>query len=71
VSVYIPTTPVPSSGFLVIVPTKDITPMDMSVEEAMKIVISGGILSKEIFGPSFQSAEKPAAPERVTADEVT
>jgi uncharacterized membrane protein len=42
-SVYIPTTPIPSSGFLVIVSASEVTQTDMSVEEAMRVVISGGI----------------------------
>ena len=48
-AVYIPTTPIPSSGFLVIVPASEVTPTDLSVEDAMKVVISGGILSKQVF----------------------
>ena len=48
-SVYIPTTPIPSSGFLVIVPAAEVTLTDMSVDEAMRIVISGGILSAKVF----------------------
>ena len=48
-AVYIPTTPIPSSGFLVIVPAKDVTPTEMSVDEAMKVVISGGILAGQEF----------------------
>ena len=48
-SVYIPTTPIPSSGFLVIVPSSEVTPTDMSVEDAMKVVISGGVLAAEVF----------------------
>jgi uncharacterized membrane protein len=48
-AVYIPTTPIPSSGFLVFVPAKDVTPMDMSVDDAMKVVISGGILADQEF----------------------
>jgi uncharacterized membrane protein len=51
VFVYIPTTPVPSSGFLVVVGIKDVTPLDMSVDDAMKIIISGGILAGELFTP--------------------
>ena len=43
--VYIPTTPVPSSGFLVLVGHEDVTPVDMSVDDAVKIIISGGILA--------------------------
>lgn len=51
VFVYVPTTPVPSSGFLVVVAVKDVTPLDMSVDDAMKIIISGGILAGELFTP--------------------
>ena len=48
-SVYIPTTPIPSSGFLVIVPTSDVTRTDMSVEDAMRVVMSGGIRLDAVF----------------------
>jgi uncharacterized membrane protein len=48
-SVYIPTTPIPSSGFLVIAPASEVTITDLSVEEAMRIVISGGILSSRVL----------------------
>ena len=40
-SVYVPTTPIPSSGFLVIVPASQVERLDMSVEEAMSVVVSG------------------------------
>lgn len=48
-SVFVPTTPIPSSGFLVIVPTSQVTHLDMSVEEAMAVVVSGGILAERMF----------------------
>ena len=48
-TVFIPTTPIPSSGYLVITPANEITPTDMTVEEAMKMIISGGILSADVF----------------------
>ena len=48
-SVYVPTTPVPSSGYLVIVPFKEVTSTDIPVEEAMRMIISGGILAGDIF----------------------
>ncbi len=67
VFVYIPTTPVPSSGFLVVVGVKDVTPLDMSVDDAMKIIISGGILASELFTPPksadwTKSSSAPDAP---------
>ena len=48
-AVYIPTTPIPSSGFLVMVKPEDVTPTEMSVEDAMKVVISGGLLAEREF----------------------
>ena len=41
-SVFLPTTPNPTSGFLLMVPEKDITRLAMTVEEGLKMVISGG-----------------------------
>ena len=48
-AVFVPTTPIPSSGYLVIVPASQVERLDMSVEEAMSIVVSGGILSERMF----------------------
>ena len=48
-SVYIPTTPIPSSGFMVIIPASEVTRTDMSVEDAMRVVISGGIRLDTVF----------------------
>lgn len=43
-SIFIPTTPNPTSGMFVMVPIKDIVPLDLSVEVAIKMIVSGGIL---------------------------
>jgi uncharacterized membrane protein len=43
-SIFIPTTPNPTSGFLIYLPEEDITETDMDIEEGMKLIISGGIL---------------------------
>ena len=48
-AVYIPTTPIPSSGFLVFVPDSEVTRTDLGVDEAMRIVVSGGVLSSQVF----------------------
>ncbi len=45
VNVFLPTTPNPTSGFLLFVPRKDCISLDMTVEEGVKLVISGGIVS--------------------------
>lgn len=42
VNVFVPTTPNPTSGFLLMVPVNDIQVLDMSVGDAMKVIISGG-----------------------------
>ena len=44
VNVFIPTTPNPTSGFLIFVPKKDVIEMDMSVEDAIKFIVSGGLV---------------------------
>ena len=41
--VFIPTTPNPTSGTLVLVPEEDMIVLDMCVEDAVKLVVSGGI----------------------------
>ena len=48
-TIYIPTTPVPSSGYLAIVPASQVTPTNITVDEAMRIIISGGILAGDII----------------------
>lgn len=48
-SIYVPTTPVPSSGYLVVVPVGQVIPTDISVDEAMRMIVSGGILAGDIF----------------------
>ena len=55
VSVFIPTTPNPTSGFLIYLPGDEIMDTNLTVEEAIKLVISGGILVPE--GIDFQVAE--------------
>lgn len=46
-SVFLPTTPNPTSGYLLFVPTKDVQILDMSVEEGAKLVISAGLVVPE------------------------
>ncbi len=45
VNVFLPTTPNPTSGFLLFVPRRDVVVLNMTVEEGIKMVISGGIVS--------------------------
>ena len=55
VSVFIPTTPNPTSGFLIYLSKDDIMDTNLAVEEAIKLIISGGILVPD--GMDFQVAE--------------
>ncbi|MDL1971467.1 MAG: DUF502 domain-containing protein [Candidatus Desulfofervidaceae bacterium] len=48
VNVFVPTTPNPTSGFYLLVPEEELIPLDMSVEDAFKLFISGGIVTPEI-----------------------
>lgn len=53
VNVFIPTTPNPTSGFLLFCPKKDLIYLDMGVEDAVKLVVSGGIVT-----PDMKAAKK-------------
>ena len=44
VNVFVPTTPNPTSGFLLMIPKKKVTELDMSVADGMKLIISGGVV---------------------------
>ena len=43
--IFVPTTPNPTSGYMLYIPQKDTQETDMSIEEGLKIIISGGILA--------------------------
>ncbi len=47
INLYVPTTPNPTSGYYLIVPEAEVIPLDMSVEDSFKLLISGGIISPE------------------------
>ncbi len=59
VNIFLPTTPNPTSGFLLFVPKKDLIPLNMSVEQAVKMVISGGIVTP----PDTRSVEERQTPQ--------
>jgi uncharacterized membrane protein len=62
ISVFLPTTPNPTSGFLLYVPREDVIELDMSVEEAAKLVISGGLVAPPRKGRRAVPAGVAAAP---------
>jgi uncharacterized membrane protein len=45
VSVYVPTTPNPTSGFFLMMPRSDVIELDMSVDDALKYIISMGVVA--------------------------
>ncbi|MFO1415609.1 MAG: DUF502 domain-containing protein [Burkholderiales bacterium] len=59
VSVYVPTTPNPTSGYFVIVPRSRVRDLDMTVDEALKYVISMGVVAPRSSGTAVRP---PAAP---------
>jgi uncharacterized membrane protein len=61
VSVYVPTTPNPTSGFFLIMARTDVVPLDMSVDEALKYVISMGVVAPA-HGADAASLPLPVAP---------
>ncbi len=65
VNVFVPTTPNPTSGFFIMIPAEDVTELDMSVEEGLKLIMSLGVV-----GPAEKAqllsgealAKKPSKP---------
>jgi uncharacterized membrane protein len=62
VAVFLPTTPNPTSGFLLFVKRSELTILDMSLEDAAKLVISGGLVTPDYVPPAPRSV-KPNPPE--------
>lgn len=50
INVFIPTTPNPTSGWYAIVPQRELIDVDITIEDAFKVLISGGIVSPEMPG---------------------
>lgn len=47
VTAFVPTTPNPTSGFIMLIPREDVIPLDMSVEHAMRMIISLGVVTPD------------------------
>ncbi len=58
INLFIPTTPNPTSGFYMMVPENEVVRLDMSVEEAFKLIMSGGMVTPSY--PRAVQTEKPA-----------
>lgn len=58
VTVFMPTTPNPTSGFLLFLPRSDVIELDMTVEDAAKLVISAGL----VYPPEPEHEDEPVLP---------
>jgi uncharacterized membrane protein len=57
VAVYVPTTPNPTSGFFLMLPRAEVIELDMSVDEALKYVVSMGVVAPGDRGPAPVSGQ--------------
>ncbi len=69
VSVYVPTTPNPTSGFFLMVPRGDVVELEMSVDAALKYIISMGVVAPEnrLPAPNRNAERAPERPEQRVA----
>ena len=58
VNIFLPTTPNPTSGFLLFLPRKDVIRLSMSVEEGIKMIISAGMLTPSENQKKIKSLKK-------------
>lgn len=68
-NVFIPTTPNPTSGFLIFIPVEDAYPVHMTVEEGIKLVISGGIVAPPDKRPESAKEEPHIASKELLAQD--
>jgi uncharacterized membrane protein len=66
--VYVPTAPNPTSGYLEIVPVKDLVATDMTMDQAMTMVVSGGAITPDSFSMSHRGAPIANVTPPVTKD---
>ena len=59
-AVYVPTTPNPTSGYLEIVPVRSMIPTDMTMDQAMTMIISGGAISPDTLTTSPAGSQQIA-----------
>ena len=57
-AIFVPSTPTPISGMVIIVPAEDVIYLDMTIEEAIKYLVSGGVVSPAVLR---QKKRQPAA----------
>jgi uncharacterized membrane protein len=60
VNVFLPTTPNPTSGYLLFLPKKDVIFLSMSVEQGIKLVISGGVVTPDVVEKAEDKSDEEA-----------
>lgn len=68
ISIFLPTTPNPTSGFLLFVPVEDCTILDMKISDAMRLIISGGAINVKDMQAVQQRDQASAEVTSVKAD---
>lgn len=58
INIFVPTTPNPTSGFLLMVPKEEVIEMEMSVADGMKLIVSGGAVTPP-YGPNADQPPQP------------
>lgn len=70
ISIFLPTTPNPTSGYYVMVPEKELIPLDMRIEDAFKVIMTGGIVVPDYRVPGAPApapvAERPPGPKKIS-----
>ncbi|MES2088898.1 MAG: DUF502 domain-containing protein [Pseudomonadota bacterium] len=61
ITLYVPTTPNPTSGFMLIVPRSDVVELKMSVDEALKYIISMGVVAPPVHATPPHTVTPPQA----------
>lgn len=65
-TVFVPTTPNPTSGYIVLVPKDDVIELDMSVEDGLRMVISLGVVTPEQVAQLPRAGDQPASADGAT-----
>lgn len=65
INLFVPTTPNPTSGFFIMTAKDDIVELEMTVDEALKMVISGGVVV-----PPWEGCDKPSHPESEKIEQI-
>lgn len=67
INCFLPTTPNPTSGFYLLVPATEVRPVDLTVEEAFKLVMSAGLVTPDAVTDAMPVADTEPAPIKAPA----